>query len=376
MRIPWHTRRPRYLARETFSRAEAAPLASPHGDWPGGAVGVATLIQTAAGSTQAVSGGVLNVANPANAWGGQGWLYPAMPRAAGRALVTRITYSALGVAGKSVIAGWYDATGGIALANCVRGINLNSNAVFAIYPTGAQVATIAQGVEYTVVQALTPNGMNVFLRGGAFTDWTLVWCQTIEVASPVLRPGFSNRSAIFSLNDLTVIDIPGLLGTTTGFAALDVDAPVASTLYDTGIADGIFNLSIVLPDPMVGGEYRWRIQDANNYHVIRWTAAGAFQALKVVAGVDTAYSTPINVAGVFVAGFPGAVRVIAVGTTLMFYTINITGLNMAKRGATITDASFATETEVMVVPGVGEPVYNLRAWPRTSPLYDALDLYV
>lgn len=375
MLASWHTRRPRYLARETFDRAEAAPLASPHGDWPGGAVGVATLIQTAAGSTQAVSGGVLNVANPANAWGGQGWLYPAMPRTAGRALIAKFNYSALGPAGKSGILGWLDSSGAVALANVVRGLNWNSNTVLSIYPGSAQIATIAQATEYTFVQILTPQGVNIFVQGGAFTDWTLIWCQTIEVSSPVVRPGFTNRSSTFTLDDLTVRDIPDLLGTLTGFASLDVAAPVASTEYTAAPADGIFDATFTAPNPLANTcELRWRIQDVDNYHVVRITAAGAFTALKVVAGVDTAYATPISVAAAFSAGTISTVCVIASGTTLNFYTI--TGTTVAKRGAQVTDASFTTDTGAAVVPGVGWTAADLRSWPRTSPLYDALDLYV
>jgi len=188
---------PRYLLRDIFDYALAAGSVNNTPAVPG--PGLRTVTDTE--SKLSLSGGQLSISGgkASPAWGDPGLWYEARSRTAGRLLLA--TLAAADVT-NSMEAGWDTAQSGALSANALR------IATDLIYPyssgaAGPALASVADGTTYYLAVVLRATGALCFIKGGAFTNWTLLWPGAAD-STATLYPGLANYNAALTANNLRI----------------------------------------------------------------------------------------------------------------------------------------------------------------------------
>lgn len=363
-----------YLLRDEFTTDDSAPVDSPRTAEPG--PGTLTFTQTD-GQMSISSGALAFPAQASPGFGDQRFHAASIGRAAGRALLARINItSGSQVAIEFANSGANWAT----LAEIQDGLSLyfySGSSLDLLISGGVNNGALgswATSTTYDVAIVLRGTGGFIFIKGGLFTNWTLLFVVLNGTTSSNMSPAFWNYNAAGTLEFFRARDVGGVFATDTGIATVR-DTSLASGDTFTGTADGIHDFEMTLNgSPSAGDEVSldFRRQDSNN--LIRAIAkrnagntAWDLQVRVVTAGTPSTPSGWTDVTGI---GSVNAIRVIADVTALRFYTR--TTSTWTKRGATLTNSSFQAEAGLAIQAAAGTTLTAVSSYPRTSTAYDVL----
>jgi len=137
-------------------------------------------------------------ASPAN--GDPGILYPSIARTAGRVLVATVNYSNFGT--QSFIGWSASGTGGNFFRQVTSGsLNVRDGAS----GTDVAVGVMAASTDYQLAVVLRGAGAFYLIKGGAYTEWTLLWAAGLYTSATLL-PAILNYNAVFTADDVEVPD--------------------------------------------------------------------------------------------------------------------------------------------------------------------------
>jgi hypothetical protein len=124
------------------------------------------------GDALSISDGALAFANPNDAWHDPGVYYDALSRVAGRVMLGEFDAAS----GNRVMVGWSSVAGGNHLLNG-HGVYLENpiSDLFVWSTTGVLVGSVSTDTLYRWAVVLRSLGAYFFIKGGAFTEWTLLW---------------------------------------------------------------------------------------------------------------------------------------------------------------------------------------------------------
>lgn len=344
-----------YLLRDEFTTDAAAPLLSPRTCEPG--PGTLTIVDTR--SELSISSGKLSLNNTAVTGGNPGLWGGALSRQAGLATITQFAETH---AGTSVRFG-FDTN----LTGLLDDANLYANNTTLRAGIGTQdipVGALTSSADYVAGAVLRGTGAFILIKGGAFSDWTLVWVATNGSAATVY-PAIATVFRTATCDYMRVSQFPAPWTTDYGIADVHATPSVSGTDY-AGQASAIIDQVVTAPASLAGEAGYWfRKQDSSNGYKAYFDSAGAFRCDCYVAGTPT---NVVNVAGVITGSGTRTIRVIADGTSLRFYTLS--GTTWTQRGGTITDSNFSGQTTITPFAdaswtGGGGSIGQLDSWPRT-----------
>lgn len=215
-----------------------------------------------------------------------------------------------------------------------------------------ETSALAVSTEYTVALILNTTGCDYWIKGGNFSDWTRVHYDYENSDLTVWPCGAANNIAGY-WKDISVFNTspPNFYVDTTS---------VSSGTQISALLTGFFDLFIsTLPSPTVGAsiEWRFRIQDANNYffmHLLRNAGDTNWDVhlKKVTAGVTSTLVSVVNVNNIDVM----RIRIRS-GNRIQMFTRNLSNGAWTNRGTEQTDSAFSSAITV-------SPVYTLGTISR------------
>lgn len=285
------------------------------------------------------------------------------------------------------------------------GLGMTSATLLGVRSNAAQivVGVVAVDTNYKLAVIMRATGCYYFIKGGAFTNWTLVYMDSLVNSAGF--PGFTTgaTNSVYKADNIRVpqaLFLPtpacydtftranGVLGNsedvgpdsqsalvkawvdTLGTWAIASNVAAASAVpafatVDTGKADGLIEAELVRSGGVGGIVVRYA--DANNYIIAYHDGTNA-KLDKVVGGVTTNVLTAV---ATYAAN--AKVRVICEGTAFRFY------YNITKVGAdaTIADAALQSPTlHGLYTTNTGNTLNNFLMLPRgTANEYAALDSF-
>ena len=188
-----------FLVRDDFTDNLAAGAVDATSPTPGPG-GERTVVDTD-GDGLSVGGGTASFANPNDSTGNPGLWYGAQTRAAGSAVLVTTTPS---TTSQITAIGWDE--------NQITQITLHrlmfhaaSNLVV-LAGGGPLVIGTYTAVEHSKALVLRATGCFYCIKGGVYTDWTLVWTDSSD-ATATLYPGVTQFNAVFSVDTLRVAQL-------------------------------------------------------------------------------------------------------------------------------------------------------------------------
>lgn len=367
-----------YLLDDKFITAVAAPMTSPRNAEPG----PGRMVKNAdTNNNVAITSDVFqisgvaasNFTDPMYYWDING---NGIARASGRVLIARNVIDSVSI-NRGVTFGWSASTGGTGNVNA-GGIYLSSGGGLAAVPgTALTLGDVwAISATYQLAIVLFSTGSAMFMKGGVFTNWTLLFVEHSFTNTPLFPKitGVSNMN--FNFDEVLVSDIlTGAFASDYGIANIR-DTTLLSGDTFVGTADGVHSFEFTLNgSPSANDEISldFRRQDANNTQraIVKRNAGNTawdFQVRTVTGGTPATPSGWTDVTGV---GTPGEICVVADGQTLAFFTRAST--TWTKRGATLTNSSFQTAPGLAIQAAAGTTLTAVNSYPRTSSNYDVLD---
>lgn len=350
---PWI---PVYLLKDQFTSADPAPLVTPRACEPG----PGTLTATETDGSFSISGGALNFAAQTTPNWGDLALVDATgtTRTAGRALYFKVYLN--NVVGQVMI-GWCTATvGNHTIFDAAVRFNLTNiqNVLSGVF---SSIDACAATTAYQVCLIVKSIGFLLFIKGGTFTEWTLLWVSSLN-STAALYPRILNYDSAGTIDDFYVTTLASPFNTDMGYATYQLAG--ARSAGDTFIhaADfwGEFTVTTVPAAGVI--DYRFRQQDATNYWQVTIDSTGALVLNEVVGGGATARGTS---AGVIANG--DRVVVIASGQTIRVFE------GPASTGATTVRITYAAAANfvtsisgVLSGLGTGGAVSGIITYPRTA----------
>ena len=342
-----------YQLRDEFTTTASAPLTTPRTAEPG--PGQLTIVDTEnkisiSGAALVVSGG-----KASSSWGDPAFWGAAQTRATGLALLASISIGS----GNFAQFGWdtdQTATGEIA-AHCFY---ISSGQWLAGQAGNVQIVTVSIATAYQVALVLRSTGAFWFIKGGAFSSWTLLWVGT-TVNTATLYPSLQVYSVATTLDYCRVRQLSAPFTTDNGFATLNVASPPTATDY-TGDADANILITLTAAGTILtNGGIRFRVVDASNYWIAYFNTVGAFRVDSVVAGTPT---NQINVVAVIATSATRTVQIQIRSTSLSFYTLN--SATWTQRGSTLTSSTHQSATGVRTDFGADWTAANLLDYPAVT----------
>ncbi|MFA4834851.1 MAG: hypothetical protein WC749_02100 [Dehalococcoidia bacterium] len=155
-----------YLLNDNFTTPLAAGSVNGTNAEPG--PGLRTVVDS--GSHTSITGGNLSLDGGSGGWNTDYLIYGAQTRVPGLMLIAQRTIAATGAFG---FLGWSKATNG-ALSNLI-GVQLNNVTISNEYNGGNEYGIGTFGASaYKIAVILRVTGQITFIKGGAFTNWTLI----------------------------------------------------------------------------------------------------------------------------------------------------------------------------------------------------------
>lgn len=343
-----------WLLYDQFNVSAAAPLASPRTCEPG--PGTLTLVQTD-GQFSIVAGQLVFPTQTTPVWGDQGIITPStLTNVVGRTLLATIRLTS----GSLTVLAWKEAANLDIQAGAGNRYFINLSATSNTIHVGvASVSSFSVGdwvtnQAYRLAISRRSAGAFMLIKGGAFTEWTLLWVAT-EAMADSLYPVLSNLSGVGTLDNLKVADLDAPWNTDFGISVQRLSGSVAAGTSFTHEADCLIEYTVTAVSSGADMDVLFRIQDASNYWRLRVNNAGGLILAEVVAGTPT---TRGSVAGVVANG--DRVVIVAAGSTIRVYEANTLRITYASA----TNFATATAGEVDTL-GTGGVVSDLISWPRT-----------
>lgn len=392
---------PYYLVNDTFTTDRAAGAVNGTRAEPG--PGLRTV--TDGNSKLSLSGGSVVVASAAPASGNPNLLYGLAERAAGKMVLVQITPVAGNAPGRC---GW---TGASQTGSDV--VFLNSSGVIGSTINGANGPTLgtwAGATSYVFAVIQRANGLCYFVKGGAFSNWTLLWVANVTstgerspiiaavsngagfsseylrvpaalwLPTPLASDGFSAWGTSDGLghaegvagglgsggNGLAWTNQIGTFGATGGVAqASALSGGIAAATVDTSKTDTLVTAKVARSGGVAGVLAAY--VDADN-HILAVHNGTNAQLIKRVSGSDT---NVISAAATYSAG--AEIRVIREGTAYRLYYNNA----LIGSQQTISDAVFnGVTTQGLYTTDSDNTLDDFTVYARgTGGEYAALDNY-
>jgi hypothetical protein len=340
---------PTFLLRDDFTTTAGAPLTSPRTAEPG--PGTLTIV-TDSGPKMSIASGDLvwtsSVANFDPRMNG-----PLLARAAGRTYL----FEVIGNAGGFQF-GLEDSSGnrrGVLYFNGTAvTIAVDANNNF----DNQNVATIVLGTRYNVAFSRIGSAQyGYFIKGGAFTSWTLLWIEIAGDASATRRPFFWALGTASSgkFGHWRYLDLPAPYATDYGLATQRLSGARSALDAFSHEANCLIEFTDTTRPSASNLDFRFRRQDATNYWQVTIDSTGAFTLNEVVAGTPTQRATA---AAVVSSGH--RIVIVADSTTIKGYSNNVL------RWTYSSASNFATSTAgELTALGTTGAVSDVVAWPRT-----------
>lgn len=334
-----------YLFIDKFTTADAAPLGSPRATEPAG--GSWTVIEM--NGEFSISSGAFNFpAQTTPVLGNQSMYAGPFARTNGRALMFDMSMSTRSTCYPMV---WNStASGAPSLSNGMYTTSTAFRLRTGSSAAGFDIAALAASTTYSIAIVQRDNGCYIYIKSGS--DWVLQWVDTWGsfLNTYVL---FANHSAVGTLDNVRVIDLPAPYATEFGLAIVNVTSDFGT--IQTGTATGTHVLRFERGTTTANDTVtlNFRQTDANNLlRVVVSRNAGNtaydIELQSVVAGTPADLATKVT--GI------SSVDVIEVrtnGTTIEVYTLagslwtrrfnvtnsiqqSATGISAATNGSTFT----------------------------------------
>lgn len=223
-----------YLLRDEFTTDRAAGAVNGTAAEPGPGVRVVSD----SGSRYSITGGIGNVVSGSGSYGNPAAYYDvAVARAAGRLLKTRITVVNWSAAqfpmgwSRTTTANW---TG---FANVAHAFITIGSALSAAGNAGngsSVTSVLTNGAEYQLAISLRAVGAIYMIKGGSYSNWSLLWLSTTDNTATVYA-AWCNSAAVFTHDSFRV---PGNLWLPTPLAS-DGFGSAFGTTDGLGHAEGI-----------------------------------------------------------------------------------------------------------------------------------------
>lgn len=339
-----------YLLRDDFTTAEAAPLASPRTAEPG--PGTLTLVQN--DGQFSISGGKLAFpAQTTPAAGDQGFIGAGLSRVAGRALISKINASTMADMFNSV---WASANSIVfgGFGNMAGGFYMETASLYVVeFAVGFIVAGgLSAATEYSVCTVQRASGHFALIKGGIYTNWTLLYVGATSNTATVY-PAFSNSKAVGTLDTFRVLDLPAPFDDDYGLATDRLSGAVSAGATFTHEADCVIEWTQTTLPSAAGTVVHFRRQDADNNWYIQIQGTDFYLAERV-AGSPV---TRAQALGVMSNGH--RIVIVCDGTTIRGYSNNV--LRWTYSSAT----NFAAETNARLdALGTSAVVSDFVTWPR------------
>lgn len=391
-----HIGPPYYLLNDTFTTNRSAGAVNGTVAEPG--PGLRTVVDT--NIKLSISSGALSLATGGVAAGNPGIWYGPLVRSPGLVCVSQFSHSAQGphIGFDNGVGG--QISDGIRPNGTTLTVTLNNSSAIT-------VGAVATSTTYRVAVALRSAGSYLFIKGGTFTNWTLLFANTLGTYTP--NPGIT----VVSTGSVATVDyyrVPSVLwlpaplasdsfatwgstdgaghGETTGIGsgggglswtsnvgtftaasgtanASALSGGLAIATVDTSKADVVMTVRFTR-SAGIGGVIA-RYVDSGNYVYAAHDGTNAL-LVKVVAGTQT---TLINTAATYVAN--AEIRLICEGTAFrLFYNALAVGTVQ-----TIADAGLQSGTKQgLYTSDTGNTFDDLRVFSRgTGGEYSALDSF-
>ena len=188
-----------YLLCDRFDNPLAAGSVNGTNATPGPGVRAVTDTE----SKLSITGSVLSFAGgkASPVWGDPGLWYPAQTRVAGKVLLAKIVNMPTTALIKEAT-GWGTAQSGLMAAN-VLALNVGNLRQWDNSSGDIIVGVYASSTTYSVAHVLRATGAFHIIKGGAFTNWTLVWITGLNSTS-TLYPGILSYNAAFAADNILV----------------------------------------------------------------------------------------------------------------------------------------------------------------------------
>lgn len=348
IRVPYSSTS--YILKDEFTTNAGAPLASPRTAEPG--PGTETLVQTD-GQFSIASNKLVFPAQSTPVWGDQKLYAASLARLTGRTLLmSEFRISAFGSNGAML--GWA-ITAAETFPTLAPSFFVQSGNIIHAWSNGLNAGTLVINTDYSVAVMLRSSGGYLFVKGGIYTDWTLLWVHTTGTNTP-LFPMFTNQTAAGSLDNLRVTDLPAPFDTDYGLATDRKAGSVAAGTTFVHEANCLIEFTVTTMPTSADILLDFRRQDVNNCWQARVFSNGSFILNEIVAGVTTQRA---NTGGGFVSAGLRLV-IIADGTSIKCYINNVLRVTWA------TASTFQTMTAGVVrTIDVGGSVSDIVTWPRT-----------
>lgn len=333
-----------YLLRDEFTTNAAAPLTSPRPCEPG--PGTLTLVDT--GNLVSISGQRLQIAGLTVSYSDpRFYSVSSYPRTVGLAFI----YTHQAVTGRRYGLGWGTTTSGMPNTHCIE------MAGGILYPVPSYVdigAVVTTGVDYRFALILRSSSAFALIKGGAYTEWTLIWVWSTSTSSPLYIGGCkSNVGGIEQVDNLKVLALPAPWTNDNGIATSVTTSP-SNGQTTTSEANALIEVTWT-PAAAETYELSVRRTDDDNRWIVRCDQAGStIKLIERNAGVETERA---SAAQTWTNATAYRIVVIQDGNTIRTFVANV-----AKN--TYASASF-NNTATGVKSAGGATTANLITFPRT-----------
>lgn len=346
-----------FLLRDEFTTNEAAPLASPHTAEPGPGVWNITQLD---GQFSIASGELINSAQATPAINDLRLVsQSAYARAAGLCLMTEIRGEIGSGSSRTFIPTFSSSstntTNDIGRVSWVEGGN-----VFQFVASGqvANLPTASRSIYYQIAIVQKAAGASLFVKGGAFSEWTLLWTFNAGTTSP----GYVHVNPFESISFVKWVRLIGLAA--NGFSVWSDDYGIATQRVAGSVSAGqaftheancLIEYTVTTVPSAGTMQVDFRQQDDSNKWAIQINSSGDISLQEYVApGAPTQRG---NAAGVVSSGH--RVVVIADAAVIRVFSNNV--LRFTYSSATNYQAATSADVAALGASGV---LSDLISWPR------------
>jgi hypothetical protein len=318
-------------------------------------IGVLTTVDT--NSKMTVSGGKLNFATGGVGAGDPGAWGQSHARAAGLLSVAEVTFSAAAIS-----AGWDNGQSGATRDAITLGAATN----VIVDGTSIAVAAVSTATSYKLATVLRSTGAFYLMKGGAFTNWSLLYVGNFGTAAAFPVCNANTTTAVGSSDFLRACPLPSPWDSDYGVATARNAGAQSAGLTFTHDANGQLDFTLTTRPSASNVDFRFRSQDSSNYWQVTIDSTGAITLNEVVAGSPTQRGTA---AAVVLTGHRVTIR--ASGTEIRVFSNNVLRITYASA------SNFATSTSgTLTALGTGGAVSDVVLWPIVIPAVAAayLDL--
>ena len=335
-----------YLSQFRFTDAESAPITSPHTE------NSASLTVTQNDGQFSISSGKLNYPGQTTpSWGDLALVGPGRSRIAG---LTHAVSFLVDTTTKQGMIGWANSSGGnhTAFDEAVRFTSVIQNADF------QAIGEFSAATEYKIVNIARTKGGLLYIKGGAFSEWSLLFVKYTETDA-TLYAKFLDYDSAGTLDNWIEATLSDPFDTDFGPAYVYDATPSANDTAD-GKANGITELTWTPGAGETLSIYFRRTDDDNTYRLDCAQAAGTIKLYRRVTASDTELNagktqtwtigTPYRIV---IQHAAGTIRTY-VETTASTAKHTVTGetFNLTETGVKV--AGFATGADLAVWPYTAE----------------------